>query len=657
MGSRILLMIVIFMVTFSFAVGDLNVFSVVEYGIKDPEFMKALDNLKKVPKKFLDKRYPYIELYSRVTYKVLKDASGILVKYRSISYVNNTSGVTEAGVFTLYYGPGAKESYRVLRVYDPKTGKFYFPSKDDFSMSVPTTMDFFQKEVNVVVKLPKVGVGKIVDIEGAYVYHNIKKKIFGRSMKDYTRNPICEAVWEYYVEKPLKLHWKVYNEDAFKDPSKGKPVEVSSIGKWNYYKWIFRKFDMDKREPSTPAPIYFRPYVMVTTADSWKFYGDYFKELGLFELLTRPTPFYRKLAETIIGDAKTVPEKVNAVIKWINKNIHYLGLEIGTMGWIPVHPMDTLKNKFADCKGYATLLTALLRSLGIKAYQAVVFSGQEYKNDINFPYIVTNHMIAAVEYKGKIVIVDPTDTTTKFGTLPVGDRDSVVMVIKYDDPEYYKVVKTPWFINQYRSLLELDLSNGVDSIGYYYKQWGNEHTDSVRRHLYKDYNLKRAEYDMDNVFGGKAVISVDSYKVHNIDNWEKNVWLEIKGEVAGLIKKTDGVIFVPSIYKTNLISSVAADEKRSYPIYVGAPNDYGWEIQIKLPQGYKPLRLVSKKIDEGVASYEYEESFDENRGVFTVKSVYIRKKAVMTPAEYLKLRKIYYWRDKLTSRDYVFISK
>ncbi len=616
---------------------------------KDYYFLQALKEFKKHLKEIRSGKFLTYTLLSKVDYKFSNDGKTMFVKIRDISFINNIREAARLRNLRFKFSVGFNAGILSARVYDLNKDKFYFPDTSKVTLSSNVTAEFFNKDILAKFNLPDI-YKKIVDVTYFYTINFLDRAKFGTIIEGYSYDPVYLEIYNFWVPKGLKLFWKVYNRQAFLDKKQLSP-KIVKLNNYTLYSWKLDKIAISYREEDLAFEEVFRPIIKVSFNESWADYGRMFRNIGMYELLTRPDSYFKKLAKLITKDAKTLPQKVNAIIKWLNDNIHYLGIEIGAAGWIPIHPAETLMRKSADCKGYSTLLVKLLRSLGYKAYQAIIGSGTQLQNTPDFPYIVTNHMIAAVEYNGKLVIVDPTDTMTKFGTLPAGDQGKRgVLIIKYDDKDYVKYQQTPIYMNKsFTKITSVWKNNKLYSkVDMDY----TIHNDAYMRMLLerlKKYTLKRKfkKYTYLNVGQIKDI----NYK--NLDDKTKGLKVRFDFINEKFYTKNGQFIFIqiPPAFKSNLTASLTSLRKRHYPILLGPYNHYRWEINLKLPKGYKLINRLDKKIGDKDL---YVRVYRLQKGDTVIVGLdYFRKKFYVTPKEYELLRKIYILRDLFSGTDLV----
>ena len=100
----------------------------------------------------------------------------------------------------------------------------------------------------------------------------------------------------------------------------------------------------------------------------------------------------------------------------MQRNIRYVGIEIGIGGLQPHSADDVFRNRYGDCKDKATLLRAMLESVGIHSTWVLVDTRRGFVDPQNSS-IDGNHAIAAIEIPaGYTNTVLQSVVTTKSGT-------------------------------------------------------------------------------------------------------------------------------------------------------------------------------------------------------------------------------------------------
>jgi tetratricopeptide (TPR) repeat protein len=131
---------------------------------------------------------------------------------------------------------------------------------------------------------------------------------------------------------------------------------------------------------------------------------------------------------------------VAALLSYLRREVRYTGLEFGVNSIIPHTSAETLARKYGDCKDQASLLVALLRSLGITAHVALLRSGFGEDVDAELPGLGWfNHAIVYIPGESPLW-VDPTSRFARAGRLPQSDQGRLALIAA---PETAGLTMTP----------------------------------------------------------------------------------------------------------------------------------------------------------------------------------------------------------------------
>ena len=121
------------------------------------------------------------------------------------------------------------------------------------------------------------------------------------------------------------------------------------------------------------------------------------------------------LSPEILGKIKdwqqlpTREEQVTAVLRFVQDEIRYFGIEIGISAEKPADPATVYARRFGDCKDKSLLFVTLLHSLGIEAYPVLVNTqARQTIEDWQPAADLFDHCIAVVRVDNQIWWLDPT---------------------------------------------------------------------------------------------------------------------------------------------------------------------------------------------------------------------------------------------------------
>ena len=176
---------------------------------------------------------------------------------------------------------------------------------------------------------------------------------------------------------------------------------------------------------------YAGPGIAGPTDGTWQSIGQWYHSLSKDRLAA--TPEIAAKANELTAGKTDFYDKTEAIAEFVQKQVRYFVIEMGIGGYQPHFAGDIFRNRYGDCKDKATLLSAMLSTVGIHAALVMVDTSRGVV-DPDAPSIVGNHMIAAIEIpKGytspklrsvvtaktgrQYLIFDPTWEKTPFGQL------------------------------------------------------------------------------------------------------------------------------------------------------------------------------------------------------------------------------------------------
>jgi hypothetical protein len=168
------------------------------------------------------------------------------------------------------------------------------------------------------------------------------------------------------------------------------------------------------------------PMIMVS---SWENYGAVGRAYDRrSKPKARPDSEIKSLAEKVVGDAASERERVQRLHAWVAQNIRYVGTYVGAGGFVPNPATLILKRHYGDCKDHATLLEAMLTSMGIDSSPALINLGQAFQLMPLPGPSPFNHVITYIPSLD--LFVDATARYAPTGSLPLGDMGKPVLIAR-----------------------------------------------------------------------------------------------------------------------------------------------------------------------------------------------------------------------------------
>jgi len=241
---------------------------------------------------------------------------------------------------------------------------------------------------------------------------------------------------DYVVRyKPVNCHYE--------------PV-ITMSGDKKIYTWEASNLPARKLEPHGPTWNEVMPHVLMAPSDfevegykgnmsSWESYGKFIHQLRQGRDVL-PEDVKKKVHE-LTDNLKDPREKVYALYDFLQKNTHYISVQLGIGGWQPF-PADYVATKrYGDCKALSNYMIALLKEAGITGKYVEIYGGDEVPKLIeDFPCSQGNHVISCVPMEKDTIWLECTSQTKSPGYMGsfTGDRKAILI-----DETGGHIVQTP----------------------------------------------------------------------------------------------------------------------------------------------------------------------------------------------------------------------
>lgn len=346
-----------------------------------------------------------------------------------------------------------------------------------------------------------------------------------------------------------------------------------------------------------------------------------------------------------VGAGADFKTKIQGVAGFMQREIRYVGIEIGIGGLQPHPAADVFKYRYGDCKDKATLLIAMLNAVGVRATWVLVDTHRGFI-DPTLPSVQGNHAIAAIEMpvgvsdpelravvtarSGKrYLIFDPTDTYTPIGLLGfhlqgsygilVDGNDSQVIELPTLAPDADTVDRTASFALNADGTLKgtvTETRSGEAARAYrrlYNEEGEKEQHEAIVRRLQRDLTS----------------FTVDSSSAQNAREMSKSMVLQYTFTANGYAQATGDLLLMrPRIVGRN--ARPYSDKPRTYPIDLGETGTWRDTVDVTLPAGYTVDDMpAAVNLDLGFAAYKSDVKADA--GVLHYSREYVVRQLDLAP--------------------------
>jgi hypothetical protein len=415
----------------------------------------------------------------------------------------------------------------------------------------------------------------------------------------------------------------------------------------NQYVWEIKNLSAVEIEPSMPnwravagwAGIkYFPrdPAMRAKSSGSWQDVGVWYEELT--KSSREPSPALQQKANELVAGISDPIEKIRAITQYVQRNIRYFAVEIGIGGYQPHPATEVFAHQYGDCKDKATLLSSMLRVIGIDSYYLLVDTHRGFIHP-GFPSPRMDHMILAIRLPdgvsdgglyamvkdpqlGRLLIFDPTNEHTPLGYLPWQLQSNYGLAMAADGGHLISLPLLPSTTNRLFRTAQFNLSATGDLSGQVHEtEWGGPATFE-REEFLETQPAKRAEV-FDHILASYLNnFTLTGATLENLDQYDQYFGINYKFVSPGYANAAGDLLFVrPRVVGdkgTSTLRLFTEHKPRKYPIQFEEATLQDDVFDITLPAGYvvdglpKPVRAEcayatyksETKVADGVLHYK-----------------------------------------------------
>ncbi len=487
-----------------------------------------------------------------------------------------------------------------------------------------------------IISFPEISEGASIEYK-VKVYRNqlINKKDFVISYPVQSSEPIMKADFTLTLPKAKKLHITKSNEKYNDFKADLSPVVKEESGNL-IYAWQFKDIPQIVPESNMPPGIEINPSIFMSTFASWQEIYNWWWELAK-DKIEADKAIKDKVGELTKG-IDSEEARMRAIYNFCAQKIRYVAVEYGQAGYEPHRAPDIFKNKYGDCKDQAILLVTMLKEAGITAWPVLISTKDYYDLNADFPSMLFNHCIAALNLRDKIIFLDPTAETCSFGDLPAGDQNRKVLLIKEGG---YEIQPTPLYPAEH-NLIKQDIKikiNPGEGISAKKDVFSYGVYDQGQRYwlLYTQPELVKEtlnEKIQDISIGAR----LDNYDIKNLNGLDTAVVLSYAFNGPEYFTVAGPLRIMPQL--TALDTSLVAKDSRKYPLDFSILDTKETSLEIQLPPKLT-VKYIPKNINEDSPWLKImvEYLVKDNRLYFKQNAEL--KKQVVSEAEYPDFKKFF----------------
>ena len=410
------------------------------------------------------------------------------------------------------------------------------------------------------------------------------------------------------------------------------PASAAGVGQWS---WLVNNIEAIRLEPQMPpwrgigrrmVVSLFPPAGQTQGFRSWSDLGMWYLNLARDRRVASPE-LTQKVSALTAG-IPAVLGRMQALAAFVQNDIRYVAIEIGIGGQQPHAASAVFSNRFGDCKDKATLLSTMLKQIGIDSFYVAINTTRGSIAASTPPNIGFNHMILAIQLPadlgdpalratmkharlGTLLFFDPTDNLTPFGSLRGELQANFGLLETAEGGELLALPQLRSDANSLQRTARMILDDkGVLRGDIHERLTGDAAAD-------QRYALRSTTHDTDRIKPVEAVAaaSLTTYSIlkatiANLRDTSQPFEWNYSLEAENYAKVAGGLIMLrPRILGTKGSALLETEEPRHYPVEFEGPLRDTDDFSIALPAGYEVDDLPpAVNVDYGFANYQSQTS-------------------------------------------------
>ncbi len=457
---------------------------------------------------------------------------------------------------------------------------------------------------------------------------------------------ILPAGWSY------ESHWLNHDTEA-----------PRSLGP-NQWVWVLNQVAPIKLEPFMPPwsgiaarmVLSMSPPGKGSGISTWNDIGVWYGRL-IGDRHTTSVSMKQKVGE-LTANATTPLAKIQAIAKFVQTDIRYVAIELGIGGHQPHLAADIFSHRYGDCKDNATLLSTMLKEIGVESYYAIINTERGAVSASTPPNLQFNHAIVAIVLPagegtdlpaqmqsakwGRVLFFDPTDSLTPFGALRGELQANFALLVGQDGGELVQLPQLSPELSGVTRTATMELDDEGTLKGKVDEVHRGGHAAQQRA------QLRAAAIDTDRIkpierLAGGSLSNFQVIKASILNLHAEALPFEwhYTLEVANYSKTAGDLLLLrPRLLGNEAAGFLEAPGARVHAVEFDEPERDIDTVEIQLPVGYAVDELPpATNIENGFASYHSKTEFS-GRTLRYTRTLEIKKLSV--PPEKADELKLFY---------------
>ena len=560
-----------------------------------PQWMHALVN---APLPTYDEKTDAVLLYSETNVTVIS-TDKIRTQVREAYKILRPNGRGH-GTVSVYSNP--QRRVRTLHGWCiPAQGKdFEVKDKDAIEAAPGINGGELISDVKYkILRIPAPDPGNII----GYEYEVEEQPIFLQELWHFQQtDPVRES--HYSLQLPAGWEYKAswLNHDE---------VSVTAAA-GNISQWVVHDVKGIRREPDMPPPdgvagfmiiSLFPPGGVLNGFANWNEMGKWY--INLVGSRVEASPEIKQQVAALTASKTTTLEKMQTLATFVQRDVRYVGIELGIGGYQPHPASEVFAHRYGDCKDKATLLRSMLREIGVDSYHVVIYTERGAVTPKTPAHSGFNHVITAIKLPdgltdpsliatvqhpklGKLLFFDPTNDLIPFGEIPGYLQANYGLLVTPDGGELIELPQQPSTMNSIRRTAQLTLDKNGTLKGNVEEVRMGQRASSERG------RLRSVSKDADRIKPIEELLaaSLGSFQITrasllNVQQTDRPFGFNYSFESPNYAKNAGNLLLVrPRVIGMKGSAFLETKEPRKFPIEFEEPAQDTDSFEITIPPGY-----------------------------------------------------------------------
>lgn len=524
----------------------------------------------------------------------IKSEKESYIKYRRVVTVLNKTA--HGNHLIVYYDKDSKVAKIEANIYDAM-GQFVRKVEKSEIKDYSAVSDFSIYEDNRVKYLEVVypNYPYTVEIEYEQTLKGINHCVYPALYLQSFHSGVQQFYFAIDMPAGQALHWRALNIEL-------QPKKQTIDGR-DVYIWEAGNLKPVAREVMSPATSTILPMLLTTpdkfqlneysgSMSSWKDYGAFVNEL--FKGRDLISAELKSVIHQLTDNLNDPRQKIDTLYRYMQQNMRYVSVQLGIGGWQPFDAQYVWNNKYGDCKALSNFMKAMLNEIGIKAYPALIYGGENVEVEIlpDFARPFFNHVILYIP--DQQYWLECTSKTSPPNYLSSFTANRNVLLVT---EEGGKIARTPSFstqnngASQYTRISLEDTGAAQISIKNTYK---GSYSDLPRyfaiNNNTNDFREWVADYSKMPSFELKTWAAKQSSR-------SSECQISMDAHSFRYASKAGKRLFVPTCPLQAEHPGVPEDVKRKHPFVIRESYALLDTVELAIPQGFRIENIPSEKID------------------------------------------------------------